>query len=580
MANPPGQPVAGGVVVFSIKKVDSPAAANNQPPAQSQANPTAAKPPAARTKLPLDEVESIHFERTPAMAGRFVGQPNVDLTMPGLSAKPEKPEPGKDDPKTKNAPPADDPLAPPPGTSAPAVTKVAKLEPEPNGIRDVQLALSGLRNVAIKQVTVNCQTDKGSTAYRLDTTNSKDWPLVVRRGGTEAWANLFLEPPPGDSHQKTYNVTVTYQDGQNANTSINVGDQHTDPKRAVDESGPSSPSPDAWVHLAGGEKLFGTLGRIDEETLRLTTPWQDTLDVPLARVEGIHLGLANRKETPESFARRLKSRGTEDLLLAQTKDGEVVAISGIVEGTQDDRLRFLYQEKARTLPLGQVEGVVMAARPDVAPSEALAETFVLPGGVVVSGRWKDLDTAVWKVETPWGQELKLPATEIQDVRFRGGKMTYLSDLKPSKVEETPYFGRRLSWRPDAGLLGGPLAMGGQTYERGVAVHSRCVLTYDLDRRFATFEALVGFDDDARGKGRVDCRIFADGKEIYANADLRADGPPVELTLPVEGAEQLRLQVDFGKGQDTGDRVIWANARLFRRPPPGLGAASKGAKTPR
>lgn len=39
--------------------------------------------------------------------------------------------------------------------------------------------------------------------------------------------------------------------------------------------------------------------------------------------------------------------------------------------------------------------------------------------------------------------------------------------------------------------------------------------------------------------------------------------PVKLSLPVANAEELRLHVDFGQGQDTGDRVIWANARLYR-----------------
>ncbi len=86
------------------------------------------------------------------------------------------------------------------------------------------------------------------------------------------------------------------------------------------------------------------------------------------------------------------------------------------------------------------------------------------------------------------------------MRFRGGKMTYLSDLNPSKVEETPFFGHRLPWRRDVNLLGEPLKMKGQTYERGVAVHSRCVLTYDLNGRYSTFEALVGFDDASQRPG--------------------------------------------------------------------------------
>jgi hypothetical protein len=144
-------------------------------------------------------------------------------------------------------------------------------------------------------------------------------------------------------------------------------------------------------------------------------------------------------------------------------------------------------------------------------------------------------------------------------------MTFLSDLNPSKVEEAPFFGHQLSWRRNVNLLGEPLKINGKTFDHGVAVHSRCILTYDLNSRYSTFEALVGFDDAARGKGRVDCRVYADAKEIYANPDLRADGPPVKLVLPVSGAEQLRLHVDFGRGQDTGDRVIWANARLHRQP---------------
>ena len=81
----------------------------------------------------------------------------------------------------------------------------------------------------------------------------------------------------------------------------------------------------------------------------------------------------------------------------------------------------------------------------------------------------------------------------------------------------------------------------------------------LSGRYSTFEALVGFDDASKGKGRVDCRVVADGKELYANPDLRADGPPVKLKLPVAGAEQLRLRRGFrsrsgyGRPRDLGER---------------------------
>jgi hypothetical protein len=644
---PPTSPVVtndGGVTPSTAKPADGPA----KPP----------KPKEPQAKLPLDEIETIRFEHAVALSGYFVGQPNVDVTMPGLSAKndnstkddakkddpkkddpkkddskkddskkddskkddakkddakkddakkddakkddakkddakktdakkddpkkddPKKDDPKKDDPKkddskkddtpaksdTKKVAESDDVLAPPPGTVA--VVKIPKVEPKPNGIRDLHIALSNLHSAAIQQVTINCQTDKGPGAWRLDTKDSEDWPLVVRRSGTESSADLFLEPPAADCHQKDFNISITYQDGQNGNTTVKAG-AHTDAKIAFDPKAAAVPAFDAWVYLSGDERLLGKLNSLSEDVLKLTTPWQDHLDVPLSRVMGVHICLPERKESRESFAKRLKSRGTQDLLLAQTKDGEVIAISGVFEGIDGDRLRFRYQDKTRTLPLEKVEGLILAMRPESAPNDELLPTFLLPGEVAVSGRWKDLDAATWKVETAWGQVLKLPAAQVQSVRFRGGKMTYLSDLKPAKVEETPYFARRLPWRRDVGLLGEPLKMDGQTYERGVAVHSKCELSYDLNGRFTTFETLVGFDDAAKGKGRVDCRVFADGKELYANADLRGDGPPVKLSLPVSGAEQLRLVVDFGRAEDTGDRVIWANARLYRQPPPSV-----------
>ncbi|MHC5539022.1 NPCBM/NEW2 domain-containing protein, partial [Singulisphaera rosea] len=628
----------------------APAQANPAPGAPNAQGGAPAQPPKPKepkAKIPLDELASIQFERTPNLTARFVGQPNLDFTMPGLSAKKEdaktKPgektdEPAKDGDKKQDAKEpekkagdktdkkdakepekkdgdnaekkdikepekkdgaeakakaepaakkaeakpkkegekkpgaADDPLAPPPGTAA--VAKIAKLEPKKNGIRDINLSLGNLRPVAIKQIMITCPTDGGPTSWRLDTTDSQDWPVVLRRSGTEGWADVFLEPPASDCHQKDFTVNVTYEDGQNGNANAKA-EGHSDAKLAIDSKTPQTPTLDAWVVLSDDEKLFGKIEGMTEETLKLTSPAQEHLNIPLGRVVGIHFCLLDRKETPASFAKRLKSRGTEDVLLAQTKNGEVVAISGVVEKLENERLSILYQGKSRSLPIKQVEGLVMATKPEANTPSEPRPTFTMPGGVMISGKWKDLDTSVWKVETAWGQELKLPAGDVQEVKFRGGKVTYLSDLTPGKVEETPFFGRKFGWRKDVNLLGEPIKVDGQTYERGLAVHSRCVLTYDLNGQYSSFETTLGFDDAAKGKGRVDCRVLADGKEIYANPDLRADAPPLKLSLPVKGAAELKLLVDFGRGQDTGDRVIWANARLVR-PTPAEPSATKSA----
>ena len=554
-------------------------------PAPGQAAPVVAgppPPPQVKDRIPLDEVETIAYERAATLGARYLGQPNVDTTGPaGESGDKDKPseqdkdkaakDKDKDKPKeseqekekpTPKPAAGDDLSAPPPGTAA--VVKIPKVVPKPNGVRDLHLSLSSLREVAIQQVMIQCQTDKGATSWQLDTTGTPAWPLTMSRAGLETWADLFLEPPPGDCHDKEFTITLTYADGQQANTKAKAT-EHTDPKLKFD---PGSPTPalDVRVFLAGDEQLFGKLDAIHDDLLTLTTPWGDRLDLPMTRIVGVYMGMPDHKETPEAFAKRLKAPGDQDLLLARAKDGEIVAIAGIVEGVKANKLSFLYQEKSRTLPLKGIEGMILATRTAPAPPTDVRPTFRLAGGIVLSGRWVAIDATAWPVETAWGQVVKLPAAEVRTVRVRGGQMTYLSDLIPSQVAETPYFGRRSPYRQDLTLAGTPLKLSGQVIDKGLAVHSRSSLTYDLDKRYTTFEALVGFDEAGKRKGRVDCRVFADGREIYGNPDLRADAEPVSLSLPVVGAEQLKLVIDFGADEDTGDRVIWGNARVYRRPP--------------
>ena len=131
-------------------------------------------------------------------------------------------------------------------------------------------------------------------------------------------------------------INLMYADGQNAQVQAQVTGK-TDPKLKFDPAAPT-PSLDARVYLAEDEQLFGKLEAISADSLTLTTTWGDRIDVPLARVLGVYMGMADHKESPESFAKRLKTPGGEDLLLARAKDGDVVAIGGVVEAAKGEKL--------------------------------------------------------------------------------------------------------------------------------------------------------------------------------------------------------------------------------------------------
>jgi hypothetical protein len=59
------------------------------------------------------------------------------------------------------------------------------------------------------------------------------------------------------------------------------------------------------------------------------------------------------------------------------------------------------------------------------------------------------------------------------------------------------------------------------------------------------------------------RIVGDGKTLFDRPEARGDQPPEEFDVDVSGVKTLSLEVDFGRGQDVGDRVVWANPRLLR-----------------
>jgi hypothetical protein len=90
-----------------------------------------------------------------------------------------------------------------------------------------------------------------------------------------------------------------------------------------------------------------------------------------------------------------------------------------------------------------------------------------------------------------------------------------------------------------------------------------VLTYDIDGSYEEFKTKVGFQQPEGKLGQAIVRIVGDGKTLYENVDARGDQPPVDVSLKIANVRRLTLEVDFGKNEDTGDRVIWANARLLR-----------------
>jgi hypothetical protein len=158
--------------------------------------------------------------------------------------------------------------------------------------------------------------------------------------------------------------------------------------------------------------------------------------------------------------------------------------------------------------------------------------------------------------------MKIRLSSISSIDFLNGRVSSLCDFKPTKVEQTPYFGRVMPYQIDKSLTGGPMVLSDGQCPRGIAVHSHCLLEYDVTG-YDRFKTRLGFQVPEGTSGRVLARVLGDGKVLYENLDARGDQPPIDIDVPLTGVKTLTLLIDFGKDQDVGDRVIWANPRLVR-----------------
>ena len=175
-----------------------------------------------------------------------------------------------------------------------------------------------------------------------------------------------------------------------------------------------------------------------------------------------------------------------------------------------------------------------------------------------------LDEASLRVTTLSGQTWKTAAKELVAVQPLGGRVAYLSDLKPADYHYTPFLGNLpWSYRADRNATGGSLRCGGALYLKGLGMHSKSQLTYAVDPSYRRFEAEVGIDDSTDGGGSVQFRVLVDGREKFAGKTIRGGAPPTVVSVDLSGAKTLELVVDYADRGDVLDRADWLNARLLK-----------------
>jgi hypothetical protein len=208
---------------------------------------------------------------------------------------------------------------------------------------------------------------------------------------------------------------------------------------------------------------------------------------------------------------------------------------------------------------------VPPAPPNAEELRGGAEVCVrLKSGDVLRGRAEQLDAEALTLATAYAGKLAVPRAALAALYASGGRgWLWLSSVKPAKSEHVPAFDAAFPARADLSCDGQTMTVGGVACDRGWGVHARSELAFPVEgvpgRRFV---ALVGLDDETKGRGDAEARLLLDGKEVWKSGPLKPGAPPKQVSVPLETARLLTLAVDFGPdGDDSGDHVDWGWAAV-------------------
>jgi hypothetical protein len=325
----------------------------------------------------------------------------------------------------------------------------------------------------------------------------------------------------------------------------------------------ANPDPDrVVVHLADGGRLAARIRSGDGKRIQLDSALAGTLDVPMSGLAGIRLQPdADNPETKEAFDAALARRDPAQDVLFSLRDGRLTTVRGVTELLNAEGGSFRWRNRAVPIQRESVYGIVFAS--GVGGRQPAQALCVVRDGTMLGGRITGGDAGHVELELTVGGSVRLPVTELVEIRLRSDRVLFLSDLEPTEYVFEPFSITHWPYRRDRSVTNQPLRIGGQTYERGIGMHSQAVLVYTLPDSFASFAAVIGIDDVPRPLGNAVFRVLADGQEVFNSGPVTGRDEARPILVPIGGSRKLELAVDFGEDLDIGDHANWANARVLK-----------------
>lgn len=242
-------------------------------------------------------------------------------------------------------------------------------------------------------------------------------------------------------------------------------------------------------------------------------------------------------------------------------EGKVQTVRGLLESLDANAAAIVVNDRNVKVQRADLQAIVFASVKPKKITSGMVRAHLNDGSRVVAKVDSLSKAGVLKLKLSQGT-IPVAWASVNTVDVYSDRLRYVSDLKPAAVNERAIVTLAQSWKKDRSVTGGPLTVGGKTYEKGLGVHARSELTFAVDEQYETFSAVIGLDEGNGRKGDCEFVVRADGRELYRKR-LTGKDKPVRVNVKIAGAKRLTLLVEPGKNLDIADHANWCAASLIR-----------------
>lgn len=402
---------------------------------------------------------------------------------------------------------------------------------------------------------------------------------IIRRGVRAALSGIFLFPlwlPAAEPAAESVPVVVRTADrdgltGRMQRLSLESGamlrtDSGTElsiPRRdlvrvSVQGTGAASRRCDIMLTLVDGDYLCGRAVDRETDAVVLDTADLGAVTVPLDALTGLRTVRAEQPGFRKALESLTEASSTEDRLLLNNGD----TIAGFLTGMDAEGVSLETDGGDRRIPFRLIVAGRFAFQFSPPSDEPLAVVTFRSGGRLTARELHWSGVAV-QIQTRYNLRTRFEVERIQRIDFLGGRWEWLSRREPVSFTHTPMLSVSWPFVADRNVLGGPLTVAGEPFERGIGVHSRSTLIYELKGEFREFVTQFGLDDDSGPYGDVSAYVLVDGIKRFEQTGIRRGKLFGPVRLDVNRAGRMELICDFGANGDIQDRFNWIEPALIR-----------------